>query len=286
MRCQGFKGFIPLLFLVFLISGLNAQVKPDRQLIRADSTVSDSASADSLAKAKADSSLASQLQLKGRVLLSDINPDALRAGSTYVTATAPKRPPALEYLPPARDGGASYQNSEYDIRGSTAYQFTYADELQREDVIPKPEYGNGQFIVPILPMAYLALYGSYKGYMALKGEPPLSFDKTDIRLLNLLWQQPDGKPVDYYEMYNRLEKQEASYEHLTFMTLKSRLDKMLEQRIVESRIDGDKNQRLSTRHSYEELLIRLELELRSTDGTRELARRLAQQQMHQWLKSR
>lgn len=153
-----------------------------------------------------------------------------------------------------------------DFQGSTAYQFVYADEFYKTAVL-KPDYGNA-IIVPILPMAFLALYGAYEGVMTLKRDPPISFDEVDAQIMNIIRENPGLTAVDYYQKFSEKNLPRI----LTFMTLQQRLEKLKRQRVVYSRKEGDNKTRYTLLHTQEGLLQILDEELRNGESNRNLAR--------------
>lgn len=183
-------------------------------------------------------------------------------------------------LPPVNQPGSAYGNSGNDILGSTAYQISYLQHLQRED-IPKREISSTEVVVPVLSLAYLAAYGGYKGYMALRGDPPLDFDQTDLRLLELIWEHPGRKPLDYYAAYNELD----GVAEQTYLILKQRIDKLKGQRILESRQDIDNNEFFSPKLNRNALRVRLLSELRETQYS-QLSRKMELKDMLKWLETK
>lgn len=197
----------------------------------------------------------------------------LQGASTF-SITAPNTAGRLKYLPPAYHSGKQSGIDQYEFQGSTAFSLSYSEELRRKDQL-KPEYGNTYFVVPVLPMAFLALYSAKEGFLALKKDPPVSFDETDLTILKMMWAEPDLMAVQYYEKYN----QQNLPVNLTYMSLQQRLDKLSRQRVIESRKDGDNNVHYSVRHSRQELLQLLDEELRENNGDQQPVRFLELQRM-------
>jgi predicted transcriptional regulator len=166
------------------------------------------------------------------------------------------------------------------FQSSTAYQYSYADELYRTHVL-KPDYGNG-VVVPILPMAFLALYGAREGFLALQKDPLISLEATDIKILEIIWGNPDITAVDCYELYN----QNDSEVELTFLILQKRLDNLLNQKIIEASTHGDRNMYYNSRFTRDELLQRLEDELNKNAYAQHLARNMDIQRMKMLLLTR
>ena len=166
------------------------------------------------------------------------------------------------------------------FQSSTAYQYSYADELYRTHVL-KPDYGNG-VVVPILPMAFLALYGAREGFLALQKDPLISLEATDVKILEIIWDNPDITAVDCYELYN----QNDSAVELTFLTLQKRLDKLSNQKIIEAHTHSNHNMHYNSRFSRDELLQRLEDELNKNADAQHLARNMDIQRMKMLLLSR
>jgi len=160
-----------------------------------------------------------------------------------------------------------------NLQSSTAYQFNYADELYKTYVL-KPDYGNGM-AVPILPMAFLALYGAREGFLALQKDPLISLEATEIKILEIIWNNPDITGVDCYQIYN----QHDFAAKLTYLTMRKRLDKLAKQRLIVTRIDGENKVHYNSNYTRQELLQRLEEELNKNDDPGHLARNLEIQRM-------
>ena len=166
-----------------------------------------------------------------------------------------------------------------NFQGSTAHQLSYADELY-ENYVLKPDYGNGM-VVPILPMAFLALYGAREGILALRKDPPVSLEATDVEILGIIWNNPDIDAVNCYQLYN----QNDSGQKLTFMTIRNRLDKLRDERLIDSRTDVEQQVHYTARYTRAELLQRLEEELNSNNAPEDLARNMHIQHMQMLLQS-
>lgn len=186
----------------------------------------------------------------------------------------------LNYVPTAYQYGQTYDGSLGDFQGSTAYLFSYTDKLRKDEQV-KPEYGNSAFMVPIVPMVMLTLYGAKEGYLALQKDPPISFDETDLDIMALLWESPHLMAVDYYNRFNELNKG-----NLTFMTLQQRIDQLQHQKILGSEKDGNKNVRYRLRYSQQALVQLLEEELRKNDPNTQPERFLALEEMKRMLLAR
>lgn len=91
----------------------------------------------------------------------------------------------------------------------------------------------------------------------------------------MMWAEPDLTAVDYYRKYN----QQDLPANLTYMSLQQRLDKLLSQRVIASRKDGENQVHYSVRHNRQELLEVLDEELRKDNGARPPGRMLELQQM-------
>jgi len=160
-----------------------------------------------------------------------------------------------------------------NFQGSTAFQLVYADEFYKAEVL-KPDYGNA-FIVPILPMAFLALYGAQKGFLALKKDPPISFDKVDVEIMDIIRENSGLTAVDCYQKYSEMNLPG----NLTFMTLQRRLDKLMRQRVIYSREEGENKTRYTLLRAREELLQILDEELRKDEPNQHPARIVELQRM-------
>ena len=179
--------------------------------------------------------------------------------------------PEVGKLPSGSEIFKRYGNLNF--QSSTAYQFSYADELYRTHVL-KPDYGNA-VVVPILPMAFLALYGAREGFLALQKDPLISLEDTDIKILEIIWGNPDITDVDCYQLFNQ-----SDYDvKLTFMTMQEQLDRLVKQKIIMSRTDVENRVHYNPRYSRQELLQRLEEELSKNFKAQHLARNLEIQKM-------
>lgn len=174
-------------------------------------------------------------------------------------------------LPSGSEILRQYGNSNF--QGSTAYQLSYADELYKTYVL-KPDYGNGM-VVPILPMAFLALYGAREGFLALQKDPLISLEATDVKILEIIWDNPDLTDVDYYQIYN----QHDFATELTYLTMRKRLDKLEKQKLLISRFDGESNIHYNSNYTRQELMQRLEEELNKNEDPQHRARNLEIQRM-------
>ena len=188
---------------------------------------------------------------------------------------------ATQYTPQSFNLGNPFKAELEGFQSSTAFEFHNSDMHRYQDKL-KPDYSSDTPVVPVLPMLYLAAYGTYKGFQALKGYPPVSFDPTDKILMDLLWANPDEMAVEYYSRYNQ-----GDYpENLAFMTLQVRLDKLEKQRVISKRKDGDKHIRYHMAYSPGELQKLVEEELRKNDPEQQLSRRMELEQMMELLDSR
>ena len=263
--------FLILIILFFCIAGFS-QTADSLESIDAQDTT---AIGDSLTAAqKPDSSGSNILPLHPKILPWDWKYSTSLKGTSTFSITAPNTTNRLKYLPPAYHSGKQSAIDPSDFQGSTAFSLSYSEELRRKDQL-KPEYGNTYFVVPVLPMAFLALYGAKEGFLALKKDPPISFDETDITILEMIWADPGQMAVEYYQKYN----QQDLPVNLTYMSLQQRLDKLLSQRVIESRKDGDNNVHYSVRHNRQELLQVLDEELRKNSGDLQPVRFLELQRM-------
>jgi hypothetical protein len=227
---------------------------------------------------KPDSSAANVLPLHPKILPWDWKYSTSLPGASAFSITAPNTSNRLKYLPPAYHSGKQSAIDPLDFQGSTAFSLSYSEELRRKDQL-KPEYGNTYFVVPVLPMAFLALYGAKEGFLALKKEPPISFDETDLTILKMIWAEPGLMAVEYYQKYI----QQDLPDNLTYMSLQQRLDKLLSQRVVESRKDGENYVHYNVRHNRQELIEILDEELRKNEGDQQPVRFLELQRMKMML---
>lgn len=179
--------------------------------------------------------------------------------------------PQTGKLPSGSEIFRKYGNLNF--QSSTAYQFSYADELYRAHVL-KPDYGNS-VVVPILPMAFLALYGAREGFLAMQKDPLISLEETDLRILEILWNNPDITDVDCYQLYNQKDFDVK----LTFITIQKRFDKLVKQRVITSRTDIENRVHYHPQYSRLELSQKLESELIQNNEARHLARNLDIQRM-------
>lgn len=179
-------------------------------------------------------------------------------GSAFSLEAAPRTP--FTYRPPAFSETQPYRGDFEDFQGSTAFLMNEFDrEKQNERV--QPEYGNTAFMVPVLPLAYLALYGTYKGAMALKGDPPIDLDSADVRILERVWAHPDIRADSLYRAWFQNETAP-----MTYLSLEARLEAMRRETVLIARTDGDGHVRYAARWSRTGLLQRLDAELRTLDG--------------------
>ena len=195
-------------------------------------------------------------------------------GTAVFTAPLPPAAGQLTLLPPAAASGNPYSENLTGFQGSTAFLFDYTTELRRLDKV-QPEYGNTAVMVPVLPLALLGLYGAQQGFLALHKDPPIAFDETDLAILDLIWEEPQQTAVAYYEQYN----QTGSPHHLTYMVLQQRLDKLLRQKVLDIRTDGDHRRHYTARYGRTELLKLLEAELSKLSGEPAAARMSELQRM-------
>ncbi len=263
--------FYKIIFLIFLSSAAFSQSSAQPDSSREVS------SADSL---KADSSEINTLSLKPVIMPWQWKQFANLQENVVFKDPLGENGGRLNYVPPAYQYGQPYEGSLGDFQGSTAYLFSYTDKLRKDEQV-KPEYGNSAFVVPILPMVMLTLYGAKEGYLALQKDPPISFDETDLDIMALLWTTPNLMAVDYYNRFNELGKG-----NLTFMPLQQRLDMLQRMKILESEKDGNKNVLYRLRYSQQELVQLLEEELRKNDPATQPERFLALEEMKRMLLAR
>lgn len=266
--------YFPFLILTILFAcsaGFSQTADSAKSIAGHDTT----ATGDSLSAAsEPDSSGVNVLPLHPKISPWDWKYSASLRGVSTFSITAPNEAEKFKYMPPEYHSGKQSALDPSGFQGSTAFSLSYSEELRRKDQL-KPEYGNAYFVVPVLPMAFLALYGAKEGFLALKKDPPISFDETDLTLLKMMWADPDLMAVDYYRKYN----QQDLPANLTYMSLQQRLDKLLSQRVIESRKGGDNKARYSVRHNRQELLEVLDEELRKDNGEQPPARLLELQRM-------
>lgn len=157
-----------------------------------------------------------------------------------------------------------------DFQNSTAYKFHYADEVRDHDNV-KREFGNYGGMVPIMPMVVLMYYGTKAGYNAIKGTPAISFDETDVELMNIIWEKPGLSATEYYDRYNESEPEHSQ----TFMTLHQRIEKLVSQKLIETRTVGigENKQRYEMRFTRAEIFQILDEELRRNSAADQLSRR-------------
>jgi len=262
------------LVLIILFSGISGFSQPadSSKSIEAQNTMVES---DSLsAVSTPDSSGTNVLPLHPKFLPGDWKYSTSLPGASNFSITAPNAAEKFKYLPPAYYSGKQSAIDPSGFQGSTAFSLNYSEELRRADQL-KPEYGNAYFVVPVLPVAFLALYGAKEGFLALKKDPPISFDETDLIILKMMWAEPDLTAVDYYRRYN----QQDLPANLTYMSLQRRLDILLSQKVIETRKDGENQVHYSVRHNRQELLEVLDEELRKDNGDQPPARLLELQRM-------
>lgn len=189
------------------------------------------------------------------------------AGTAVISVPAYPAADQMTLLPPSAAPGNPYSENLSGFQGSTAFLFDYTTELHRLDKV-QPEYGNTVVMVPVLPLALLGLYGARQGFLALHQDPPVAFDEIDLAILELIWEEPEQTAVAYYEQYH----QTGSPHNLTYMSLQQRLDKLLRQKVLETRTDGDHRRHYSARYERTELLNLLETELGKLTGEQAAAR--------------
>lgn len=263
--------FYKIIFLIFLTSSAFSQSSTQAGSSRAVSLT------DSL---KADSSEINTLSLKPVIMPWQWKQFANLQENVVFEDPLGENGGRLNYVPPAYQYGQAYEGSLGDFQGSTAYLFSYTNKLRKDEQV-KPEYGNYAFVVPIVPMVMLTLYGAKEGYLALQKDPPISFDETDLDIMALLWATPNLMAVDYYNRFNKLGKG-----NLTFMTLQQRMDQLQHQKLLTSEKDGSKNVRYELRYTQQELLQLLAEKLRKNDPNTQPERFSALEEMKRMLLAR